>query len=195
LTLRRFAGAWGDHYFVIRILNVGLQITRLPMHQWMAAVIDFFALIKGFAIWHARYLRRYDSAFHPLRPRTGVSQCRQARRILRKLVLFGQPNIDQKPRIPSGGRVRTGLLQIHASIIRPHVTQTRVTLITNLMRVHIRILPERCVAGCSREGTASLRAIPEANAIRRCRATVLGVGSRSDATIKSAERSVGLNLQ
>jgi hypothetical protein len=74
LTLRRFAGARGDHYFVIRILNIGLQITRLPMHQWMAALIDFFALVKGFAIWHARYLRHYDATFHPLRPRAGVSQ-------------------------------------------------------------------------------------------------------------------------
>jgi hypothetical protein len=44
------------------------------MHQWMAAVIDFFALVKGFAIWHARYLRHYEATFHPLRPRAGVSQ-------------------------------------------------------------------------------------------------------------------------
>jgi hypothetical protein len=74
LTLGRLASARGDHYFVIRILNIGFQITRLPMHQRMAAVIDFFALVKGFAIWHARYLRDNRGPFHPLKPRAGVSQ-------------------------------------------------------------------------------------------------------------------------
>jgi hypothetical protein len=44
------------------------------MHQWMAAVIDFFALVKGFSVWHARYLRDSGAAFDPLRPRAGVSQ-------------------------------------------------------------------------------------------------------------------------
>jgi hypothetical protein len=33
---------------------------------------------------------------------------------------------------------------IHASIIRPQVTQIRVTLTTNLMRVHIGVLPYLC---------------------------------------------------
>jgi hypothetical protein len=44
------------------------------MHQRMAAVIDFFALVKGFAIWHARYLRDNGAAFHPSRPRAAVGQ-------------------------------------------------------------------------------------------------------------------------
>jgi hypothetical protein len=70
----RLASVRGRHCFVPWILNIGFQITRLPMHQGMAAVINFFAFIKGFAIWHERFLLDNAKAFNGFCARVYVSR-------------------------------------------------------------------------------------------------------------------------
>jgi hypothetical protein len=68
------AGVRGRHCFVLWILNIGFQITRLPMHQGMAAMINFFAFVKGFAIWHERFLPDNGKAFNGFCARVYVSR-------------------------------------------------------------------------------------------------------------------------
>jgi hypothetical protein len=72
--LREFASTRGGRYFVLRILNIGFQITRLPMHQWVAAMVNFFALVKGFAIWHLPFIRDNREEFHHLKPHVYVGR-------------------------------------------------------------------------------------------------------------------------
>lgn len=65
---RRLSSVRRGYFFVIRIPNIGFQVTRLPMRQRMIAVIHFFALDEGFAIWHASFVRVNENEFHPRKP-------------------------------------------------------------------------------------------------------------------------------
>jgi hypothetical protein len=73
---RRFLD-FGTHYFVFRILNIGFQITWLPMRQWMTAVINFVARVKSFAIWHNHFLRDGSEPLYSFMPRFFVSARRR----------------------------------------------------------------------------------------------------------------------
>jgi hypothetical protein len=70
----RLASVRGRHCFVVWILNIGFQITRLPMHEGMAAMINFIAFVKGFTIWHERFLPNNGKAFNRFGARVYVSR-------------------------------------------------------------------------------------------------------------------------
>lgn len=57
LTPRRLGTVRGCYlrHFILTILNVRFQITRLLMHDGVAAVVISVALIKGFTVRHGRH--------------------------------------------------------------------------------------------------------------------------------------------